>query len=187
MGQVLFAVLLSVWGVMDFYLFFLYRPGEHVVRIERWSKYVLLVCVLFGLLGGLATVPGALGAFTNPFSSLRYLAFLFMPLGIILRVVAVRQLGPYFSVDVGLPREQRLYTGGLYSFIRHPSYLGEIVFSLGVAVALHHPVASLLAFLLPLLAFLYRIRLEEGILLKALGEAYLHYRQRTYCLIPYIY
>ncbi|MGQ9622111.1 MAG: methyltransferase family protein [Candidatus Caldatribacteriaceae bacterium] len=187
MGQVLFVVLFSVWGVMDFYLFFLYRPGEHVVCVERWSKYVLLVCVLFGLLGGLATVPGALEAFMSPFSSLRYLAFLFMPLGILLRVVAVRQLGPHFSVDVGLPRGRKLYTKGLYSFIRHPSYLGEIVFSLGVAVALRHPVVSPLAFLLPLFAFLYRIRLEEGILLKALGEEYLHYRQRTYRLIPYIY
>ncbi len=187
MEQILFVILFCTWGSMDFYLFFLRRPKEHIFLVERRSKYVLLIFVLFGLLGGFAVVPGTVEAFREPFSSSRYLAFLFMPLGIALRIVAVRQLGPCFSIDLGLNREARLYTGGLYSIVRHPSYLGEILFCSGVALALHHPVASLLAFFLPLLAFLYRVRLEEKILLKMLKDEYLHYLKRTYCLVPYLY
>ncbi len=36
-------------------------------------------------------------------------------------------------------------------------------------------------------AYLYRIRVEERMLIEALGDDYVEYRRRTYRLIPLIY
>ena len=79
-----------------------------------------------------------------------------------------------------------LVTHGLYRCVRHPSYLGELMGFLGVAVAFHHPLSSTLAFGLPLLGFLYRIALEERVLREHFGQEYARYAATTKRLIPYL-
>jgi hypothetical protein len=78
-----------------------------------------------------------------------------------------------------------LVTSGIYGVIRHPSYLGLLVNSLGWALAFRSGVGVLLAALLipPLVA---RIRAEERLLRSQFGE-YEVYRSRTSRLIPGVY
>jgi protein-S-isoprenylcysteine O-methyltransferase Ste14 len=79
-----------------------------------------------------------------------------------------------------------LVTSGVYGFIRHPSYLGLLVNSLGWALAFRSWVGVLLTALLipPLLA---RIRAEEGLLRSQFGGEYDVYCSRTSRLIPGLY
>jgi len=74
----------------------------------------------------------------------------------------------------------------VYRVIRHPSYLGLLVSSLGWALAFRSAVGVLLAALLvpPLLA---RIRAEEALLRAQFGGKYEAYCSRTSRLIPGLY
>jgi protein-S-isoprenylcysteine O-methyltransferase Ste14 len=76
--------------------------------------------------------------------------------------------------------------GGLYSVIRHPSYLGLLVSSLGWGLAFRSGVGVLLALVLvaPIIA---RMNSEERLLQSEFGGAYDAYRAQTRRLFPGIY
>jgi protein-S-isoprenylcysteine O-methyltransferase Ste14 len=83
-------------------------------------------------------------------------------------------------------RGQVLIDTGLYGRIRHPFYLGFIVFFIGVALWLQS-YASVLALLLPSSLFVARIRVEERTLAETL-PGYPDYTQRVrYRLVPFVW
>jgi protein-S-isoprenylcysteine O-methyltransferase Ste14 len=75
---------------------------------------------------------------------------------------------------------------GIYRLIRHPSYVGLLVNSLGWALTFRSGVGVLLAaiMIVPVLA---RIRSEEALLLTHFGAEYDSYRSRTARLVPWVY
>jgi protein-S-isoprenylcysteine O-methyltransferase Ste14 len=101
----------------------------------------------------------------------------------VLRIWPVFVLGHRFSGLVAIQPGHTLVTTGLYRVIRHPSYLGMLVNSLGWALAFRSGVGVLLTALLipPLVA---RIRAEEKLLRSQFGDEYAVYRRRTSRLIP---
>ena len=72
--------------------------------------------------------------------------------------------------------------GGVYGLIRHPSYLGLLVNTLGWGLTFRSAVGVLLAALL-VLPILARIRSEENLLRAQFGDPYDAYRARTSRLI----
>ena len=80
-------------------------------------------------------------------------------------------LGRRFSGLVAIQPGHTLVTSGIYGVIRHPSYLGLLVNSLGWALAFRSGVGVLLTALMipPLLA---RIRAEERLLRTQFGDEY---------------
>jgi protein-S-isoprenylcysteine O-methyltransferase Ste14 len=103
-----------------------------------------------------------------------------------LRMWSVFVLGRRFSGLVAIQPGHTLVTGGVYSVIRHPSYLGLLVSSLGWGLAFRSGVGVLLTALLipPLIA---RIRAEERLLKTEFNGAYERYCARTSRLIPWLY
>ena len=103
-----------------------------------------------------------------------------------LRLWPVFVLGRRFSGLVAIQPGHTLVTSGAYGVIRHPSYLGLLVNSLGWALAFRSGVGILLTALLvpPLLA---RIHAEERLLQAQFGGEYDAYRRRTSRLIPGLY
>ena len=103
-----------------------------------------------------------------------------------LRLWPVFVLGDRFSGLVAIQPWHRLVTSGVYGVIRHPSYLGLLISSLGWGLAFRSWIGVLLAALLvpPLLA---RIKAEEKLLQSQFGAEYDAYRGRTSRLIPGLY
>jgi protein-S-isoprenylcysteine O-methyltransferase Ste14 len=100
--------------------------------------------------------------------------------------VAQRTLGKLFSEAVRILPEHKLITSGPYSLIRHPIYLGEILFAFSIPMIAN----SLYGFVIMLVTIpilLNRIRVEEKILVSRFGQDYLEYAHKTKKLIPYIY
>ncbi|MCK6624530.1 MAG: isoprenylcysteine carboxylmethyltransferase family protein [Anaerolineae bacterium] len=114
----------------------------------------------------------------------QYLGLGLMVAGIALREWAVVVLGRYFSVVVALEVDHQLVTAGPYRWLRHPAYTGGAIATLGFALALGSWVSAALITLILLLAFAYRIRLEEQLLLAAFGDVYRDYMARTWKLFP---
>jgi protein-S-isoprenylcysteine O-methyltransferase Ste14 len=91
-----------------------------------------------------------------------------------------------FSGLVAIQSGHELLTTGISSVIRHPSYLGLLMNSMGWSLAFRSGVGVLITVLLlpPLLA---RIRAEEALLASQFGADYGAYRARTSRLIPGVY
>ena len=107
--------------------------------------------------------------------------------GLALRGYSIVYLGRFFTVDVTVAADQRVVDTGPYRHVRHPSYAGILAEFLGVGLTFGNW-AALVAVTVPtLLAFLWRIRIEEDALERILGEPYRSYVSRTKRLIPAVY
>lgn len=92
----------------------------------------------------------------------------------------------YLSRVIEVQEKQTLISTGPYAFVRHPMYLGNILFVLSLPLALGSYVALVPAVLF-LVCFIPRILFEERILIKEL-EGYQEYMQKVrYRVIPKIW
>jgi protein-S-isoprenylcysteine O-methyltransferase Ste14 len=105
--------------------------------------------------------------------------------GMALRWYAVWVLGASFTVDVATRPGQPVVESGPYRWIRHPSYTGGLLTLLGVLVCCCNPV-SLIALVIALAGYVYRIKIEEEALATDLGASYRDYMRRTKRLIPFL-
>jgi protein-S-isoprenylcysteine O-methyltransferase Ste14 len=157
------------------------------VREDRANRWVIAAFRLIGLLDAyLPAYTDRKGFWTLDGDAIRCLGVVLFAAGGALRIWPVFVLGHRFSGLVAIQHGHTLVTSGVYGVIRHPSYLGLLVNSLGWALAFRSGVGVLLAALLipPLVA---RIRAEERLLSSQLGDEYQVYRNRTSRLIPGIY
>lgn len=118
---------------------------------------------------------------------LRMAGLLLLIAGLAVRVIAIVTLGKSFSVNVAIRATQTIQRNGLYRFVRHPSYLGMEMIFLAVGLYSHNWAALCVIVILPTVAVLYRIRVEEAALLGAFGSDYADYMRTTKRLIPGVY
>jgi protein-S-isoprenylcysteine O-methyltransferase Ste14 len=159
-------------------------PG---VREDRSNRWVLAVIVPIGLLGAyLPAYTDRKEFWTLDGDTIRWLGVALFAAGGALRLWPVFVLGHRFSGLVAIQPQHTLVTNGIYGVIRHPSYLGLLINSLGWALAFRSVVGVLLTALTipPLLA---RIHAEEIMLRSEFGAEYDAYRTRTSGLIPGLY
>jgi protein-S-isoprenylcysteine O-methyltransferase Ste14 len=158
--------------------------GEREDRSNRW------VLAAFGVL---QLLNAYLPAYTDRISfwtidgdAVRWLGVILFLAGGGLRLWPVYVLGHRFSGLVAIQPGHTLVTSGVYEVIRHPSYLGLLVNSLGWALAFRSGVGVLIT-ALTLVPLHARIQAEERLLRTQFGADYDAYRARTARLIPGFY
>lgn len=157
------------------------------VREDRSNRWVLAAFGVLGILAGwLPAYMDRIDVWTLDGDSLRWFGVLLFAAGGALRLWPVFVLGNRFSGLVAIQPGHRLVTGGIYGVIRHPSYLGFIVGSLGWVLAFRS-VAGVLLVVLMIVPILARIRAEEALLSSEFGAEYEAYRARTSRLVPGLY
>jgi protein-S-isoprenylcysteine O-methyltransferase Ste14 len=159
-------------------------PG---VREDRGNRWVIVAIALIGLLDVyLPAYADRKEFWTIDGDTIRWLGVVLFAAGGALRIWPVFVLGRRFSGLVAIQPGHTLVTDGVYGVIRHPSYLGLLVNSLGWGLAFRSGVGVLLTALiiLPLLA---RIRAEERLLRTQFDGEYDTYCARTSRLIPWLY
>lgn len=114
-------------------------------------------------------------------------SLLLIAVGLAIRWASILSLGRAFSVNVAIHADQKLYRRGLFSLVRHPSYAGLLIVFAALGFRLQNWIALAIVFIPPLLALLYRMRVEEQALTRAFGPEYEEYRGSTKRLIPGIY
>jgi protein-S-isoprenylcysteine O-methyltransferase Ste14 len=159
-------------------------PGIQEDRSNRW------VLVPFTLISVLAAFVPAWcdrnNFLTINSEAIRWLGVVLYTIGGALRLYPVFVLGNRFSGLVAIQSGHTLVTNGIYSVIRHPSYLGLIIIMFGWGLVFRSWIGILLA-LLVIPVLLGRITAEEALLHAHFGEEYERYRARTCRLIPGIY
>ena len=93
-------------------------------------------------------------------------------------------LGRNWSLEARMRTDHQLIRTGPYARVRHPIYLGMLLFLLGLAVALGHWLQLILAAPLFLVGTVIRTRLEDRLLDAQFGQEFRDYAQSTPALIP---
>ena len=134
-----------------------------------------ILSVIFHVL----VVPGAIW--------FRSVGLVIIGFGLALRMWAITTLGAAFRTTVEVDQNQSVVTEGPYHWVRHPSYTGLLVITLGFGVASSSWLFLVLCVVLPSVALLRRIKVEESEMVRVLGAPYRDYSARTKRLVPGIW
>ncbi|WP_432258845.1 methyltransferase family protein [Cupriavidus sp. TMH.W2] len=157
------------------------------MREDRGNRWVLAAFGVLGLLAAyLPPFTDRIGFWTLDRDTMRWIGVALFAGGGVLRLWPVFVLGRRFSGLVAIQPGHTLVTTGIYGVIRHPSYLGLLISSLGWVLAFRSGVGVVLT-LLMVPALLARIRAEEALLRDQFGDAYASYCARTWRMLPGIY
>ena len=108
-------------------------------------------------------------------------------IGLIIRILSILTLKQYFTYSVAQVEKHKLIETGLYKFIRHPGYLGQLLIFAGISISLSNWLSILLMLIPVTIGYIYRIKVEERFMLEQMREDYLNYQKRTKRIIPMIY
>lgn len=118
---------------------------------------------------------------------------IFLVFGGLIRMIARLQLKKKAGFDsligtskLKVVKEHHLVKDGLYKHVRHPLYLGEILRNLGFVVILSSIYGTVLV-IVSSIFLLFRIEIEEKMLIDVFGEEYKEYKRKTKRLIPHLY
>jgi protein-S-isoprenylcysteine O-methyltransferase Ste14 len=160
------------------------NPGKKEDRGNRWIFGPFIVLAF-----GMAALPAYLDGssrWTTDEAVTPYVGLALLTLGGALRLAAVFVLGRRFTGLVAIQEGHRLQTGGLYRYIRHPSYTGLLLYMAGYVLVFRCWLGLLLV-AGTLAVLLARMNAEEALLESEFGEEYASYRRHTWRLVPWVY
>ena len=104
--------------------------------------------------------------------------------GVVLRLWAVLRLRERYTRTLLIHDEHAIERGGPYRWLRHPGYLGSLLVLNGIALASGNWITLLASLIATLAAYTHRIKVEDEMLVAALGDSYSEYRREVRALIP---
>lgn len=184
-AMALFVGTLAVWALVE--LRQTLRRRTEATRVDRGSRLVIVLCMggayALAALARAKVTPAALPDGAVTFG----IGLLIIWTGISLRWWSFKTLGRYFTIDVMTSADQPVIATGPYHFVRHPSYTGLLLVFAGIGVMFANWLSLIATILLPLIAIVYRIHVEETALLATLGDAYRSYAAHRKHMIPFVW
>ncbi len=162
-----------------------YGEGKSPLKKHRIS--LLILQIVPSLLVLLSPLSDRTGICTFPESNgLRLAGLILTSAGFVWMNLAIMALGKQFSVDVTIQEGHRLVTSGPYKYIRHPRYLGIIVFLTGISLVFRSWMAILIVvFVTGVL--IWRVLDEEKLMAAEFPDEWKEYKKRSRALIPFIW
>jgi protein-S-isoprenylcysteine O-methyltransferase Ste14 len=183
----IYQLIYLIWFFSEIYLNRFVRSGKSDKKSsDRNTENYLWVSIVFSITIGVFVSAN----FAHPIFSgelLSLIGVIIIIIGMIIRFVAIKQLGRFFTVNVTIRTEHQLVQRGFYKYLRHPSYSGSLLSFLGFGLSLNNWLSLMIIFLPTLFAFIYRMKIEENVLAEQFGEQYQDYLLKTKRIIPFIY
>lgn len=162
------------------------RQGQMKSSGDKGSLWLLYGSITLGY-----TLSFSIGATQTgrvyPWEPFFALGVMLVTSGLAIRVHSMLTLKRYFTYSVAQVADHQLIETGLYQFIRHPGYLGQLLIFLGISISLSNWLSVLFMLLPTLVGYGYRISVEEKFMLEQLGKKYQDYQQRTKRIVPLLY
>ena len=180
-----YLILLSFF-LMDFVI----RKDKTAKSVERTTddkKSTIFILLTFFVVLILSAVSNffEFGIFKN--IQVARVGILIMLIGISIRIISMLTLSKYYTRTLITVNNQELVKKGIYRIIRHPGYLGTILIWGFAGLAMQNIIIFLVAFILVLTAYYYRILNEEKMLLTTFADKYLEYKKQSWRLLPFIW
>ena len=184
--MVVLRIVVALWALGEVGLQLTQLLRSERTKTREWGSYGgIVITVLLAVAAGWL-LRGALPGLDFPAREPGWVlaSALLIVLGAGFRLWSIASLGRYFRAVVHIQENHHVVRTGPYRVLRHPSYTGLLVGLLGISL-LFGNYASAVAFeLLVIVGVLYRIHIEERMLLDGLGEDYAAYMRETSRLIP---
>jgi protein-S-isoprenylcysteine O-methyltransferase len=178
-------VLFFLWLFLDGTIVFR-RKSAKIENRDRFSLGIIMLGNMLSWAAGIYLAYTPYGVI-RPTVPVQIAGLIVMGVGMLVRSIAIFQLGRFHTPNVAVLADHRVVDNGFYRHIRHPSYLGALIAFLGWSLALGNWLSLLIIMSLGIAMYLYRIHEEEAALSSELGEPYASYRLRTKRLIPGVY
>jgi protein-S-isoprenylcysteine O-methyltransferase Ste14 len=176
-----------IYAFFEIYMSVRQRGKRTIIKSDdRWSIWILILSITIGytLSFGIGiTKTGRL----NHWDTFFIIGAILVLLGLIIRINSILTLKQHFTYTVTEIKSHEIIETGLYKYIRHPGYLGQLIIFLGISTALANWLSVLLMILSVLIGYSYRITIEERFMKQQMGQKYIDYQKRTKRLIPLIY
>lgn len=125
-------------------------------------------------------------AVLGEFEAVRYLGLVMFAFGFVGMHWAEASLDRQFSVYVTIQDDHKLVTDGLYRHLRHPRYLGIIMFTSGISFVFRSWLALIIVAALTLV-LIWRVHREEVIMHQEFGKDWETYTKKSWRFIPFVY
>ena len=179
-------VVVALWGLGEIGLQLMQLLRSERTKTSEWGSYggIAITAVLAVVLAGLVRrlLPGLDYPVREPGWLIAVVVLVVVGGGF--RLWSIAMLGRYFRAVVHIQEDHHVVRTGPYRVLRHPSYTGLLVVTLGLALLLGNYASTVVFELLVIVGLLYRIHVEERMLLDGLGEDYAAYMRETDRLIP---
>jgi len=163
------------------------RAPEFGAKRDRRSQVGIAIQSIGISLAGFGMVKATLPPFGTSSMAGTGAVLLLMGGAVGLFAASSRELGRNWSLVARTRSDHELVRTGPYSRVRHPIYLGMLLFLLALAVALGHWVQLLAALPVFFVGTAIRTRLEDDLLEQSFGESFRDYRSSTPALIPRLF
>ena len=174
-------------GIVFFYFLiraFSRRTPESNAKRDHRSRVGIIIQSVGIALAGFGPVKITLSSLGAAGLAGTAVVLLLMAGAIALFAASSRELGRNWSLVARMRSDHELVRTGPYARVRHPIYLGMLLFLLALAVALGHYLQLVVAIPIFLIGTTIRTRLEDGLLEQQFGETFRDYRRSTPALIP---
>jgi protein-S-isoprenylcysteine O-methyltransferase Ste14 len=174
-------------GLVFFYFLiraFARRAPDSGVSRDRRSRVGIIIQAIGIALAGFGTVRLTLSSLSAAGLAGTVAVLLLMGGAIGLFATSSRELGKNWSLVARMRSDHELVRTGPYARVRHPIYLGMLLFLLALAVALGHWLQLIVAVPVFLAGTMIRTHIEDGLLEQQFGETFRDYRSSTPALIP---
>lgn len=180
----------SAWVVMGFLalafaerVFQCFTPrateaGELRMRWSLHALYTLYTLIVFGAAAELFFVRKTVVVWPSAIGLVLYVTSL------VLRKVAIRALGRFWSLQVEIRSRHQLVREGPYGLVRHPIYSAIILEVLSIPLVANAWWTLLFASVTHVPLVLFRMHCEEAAFLEKLGETYRGYQREVGALVP---
>jgi isoprenylcysteine carboxyl methyltransferase (ICMT) family protein YpbQ len=175
---VVFMVLVSAQRLLET---FSRRPKTEGDRFLRWSFPLMMLLhslIFLGTVIEYFLVPRTINYCVSGIGAVLYL------FSLVLRNVAIRALGRFFSLHIEIRDQHALIKEGVYGVVRHPIYVAVILELTSVPLvgnAYYTLLVTVFAYL-PLLWL--RLQREEEAMVAKFGDTYRVYQREVGALVP---
>ena len=190
--QIIPSIIIICWAVFILYWivssFGVKRDIGRTPWRRLWWVRVAIASVVVGWIWGTSS----LGRLTHhiwvmnaPISgTLGIIGAVLCVLGVGLAIWARVHLGRNWSPAPALKQEHELVRSGPYALVRHPIYTGIILAALGSTLT--SPVWLIMFFIVSSM-FIWRVYVEENLMIQQFPNQYPEYKERTWALIPFVW
>jgi len=177
----LFALFFSFVSIQRLLETFAKRPVVKGNRLMRWS-FPMMTAIHSGVFVGSAVEYFLIKRPINyTLSAIGLVLYIF---SLVLRNVAIRTLGRYFSLHIEIRQKHELIQEGVYHYVRHPIYSAVVLELISVPLVANAYVTLAVALLVYMPMLAWRLRREEEAMVEKFGGQYQQYQERTGALWP---
>jgi protein-S-isoprenylcysteine O-methyltransferase Ste14 len=183
----LFYAIWITWVLSEIILAIFQRSKKSTDDHDKSSLKIIWITIILSIFTGVYLSDTNLKLISGYDRILNYSGLFLILFGLVVRWIAILTLRKSFTVNLAVSEKQKIVRSGIYEHIRHPSYTGSLISFLGLGILFNNWLTLLMIFIPICAAFLYRVKLEESLLIKTFGKQYGDYLKHSWKLIPGIF